>query len=80
MDSEERRKEEFKTSQNEMIDYYSQKIHTTFMFMHFLLQINWIKIILFVGSEERRKKKNLEADRNSNKFDFVDLCNHFCYK
>ena len=25
MDSEERRKEEFKTSQNEMIDYYSQK-------------------------------------------------------
>jgi len=25
VDSEERRKEEFKTSQNEMIDYYSQK-------------------------------------------------------
>ena len=25
MDSEERRKEELKTSQNEMIDYYSQK-------------------------------------------------------
>ena len=79
MDSEERRKEEFKTSQNEMIITH-RKIHTTFMLMHFLLQINWIKIILFVGSEDRRKKKTLETDRNSNKFDFDDLCIHFCYK
>ena len=38
------------------------------MLMHFLLQINWIKIILFVGSEDRRKKNKMWRHKHIRRF------------